>query len=37
MERAVALISHRPRKKFGYKTTVEKMREDEVFFVSTFV
>ena len=37
MERAVALINHRPRKKFGYKTTVEKMREDGVFFVSTFV
>ena len=35
--RAVALINHRPRKKFGYKTTVEKMREDGVFFVSTFV
>ena len=25
IERAVALINHRPRKKFGYKTTVEKM------------
>ena len=35
--RAVAFINHRPRKKFGYKTTVEKMREDGVFFVSTFV
>lgn len=37
IERAVALINHRPRKKFGYKTTVEKMKEDGVFFVSTFV
>ena len=37
IERAVALINHRPRKKFSYKTTVEKMKEDGVFFVSTFV
>ena len=37
IERAVALINHRPRKKFGYKTTVENMKEDGVFFVSTFV
>ena len=35
--RAVAFINHRPRKKFGYRTTVEKMREDGVFLVSTFI
>ena len=37
IEKAVALINHRPRKKFGYKTTVENMKENGVFFVSTFV
>lgn len=35
--RAVAFITPRPRKKFGNKTTVKKMREGGVFFVSTFV
>ncbi|WP_300786122.1 IS30 family transposase, partial [uncultured Desulfovibrio sp.] len=35
--RAVAFITHRPRKKSGDRTTVEKMREDGVFLVSTFV
>ena len=35
--RAVAFMANRPRKKSGCKTTVEKMREDGLFFVSTFV
>ncbi len=37
MARAVTFITHRPRKKSGYRTTVEKIREDGVFFVPTFV
>ena len=35
--RAVGFMTNRPRRKFDYKKTVEKMREGRLFFVSTFV
>ena len=37
IERAVALITHRPRKKFGYRSTVEFLQENGKLFVLQFI
>ena len=37
IERAVALINHRPRKKFGYRSTVEFLQENGKLFVLQFI
>ncbi|MCI7405923.1 MAG: IS30 family transposase, partial [Desulfovibrio piger] len=35
--RAVALINHRPRKKFGYLPTVEQLREKGILLAVQFI